>query len=243
MKNQPIIGIILDWENDGTFSQFPYFALREHYINAINLAGGVPFLIPYSSEDLISIYLDKIDGLLVPGGFYASPSDWYIDPNISSPYQKTPRIDFELKMIKEALDQNKPMLCICAGMQVLAGLLGCKLIPNIDKYIENNIEHFDLSKNHDINIEKDSLLHKITGKNIINVNSHHKEAIFSVNNNIKISARSSDDVIEAIEIIDKKFVIGLQYHPEMMCYKKEQLQDFNPHHLIFKEFINSSRKN
>jgi len=238
---KPVIGIILDWEEEGSFSNFPYFALRTHYIEAVKLSGGIPWLIPYGSEDLISHYLDKIDGLLAPGGLYATPDEWYQTSGDSSPYKKTPRFEFEEKLIKQALETDKPLLCICAGMQVLGGLLGCKLTSNVKNYLQSNLDHFDLSINHDVSVEAHSLLHKIVKKLSINTNSHHNEAIISVVKGVKISAKASDGAIEAIELENKKFALGVQWHPEMMTCKEEQLQAFNPHHLIFNEFINASR--
>jgi putative glutamine amidotransferase len=236
-KRKPVIGIILDWEASGSFSDFPYYALRHHYVDAVRLAGGNPWLIPYGDSDSARDYLEMIDGLLVPGGFYAMKDEWYEGQNTKSPYQNTPRLQFEITMIQQALDQDIPMLGICGGMQVLGGILGCKLTSDLKKTFNNKIEHFDLTKPHDIEIEENSLLYQITKSKIISTNSHHKEALISVSAKVKISAKTSDGIIEAIEIPDKKFALGLQWHPEMLCGEMQQITDSNPHHLIFKEFI------
>ncbi len=237
---KPKIGIILDWQKEGSFSQFPHFALRTHYIEAVRLAGGIPWLIPYGSTNEIPNYLNNIDGLLIPGGFYAMPSHWYFNSNEHSPYQKTPRFEFEESILKEALAINMPLLCICGGMQVLGGLMGCKIIPNIKKHVQNHLEHFDLTQDHEIAIQPDSLLYKILLTTKISTNSHHNEAIISTTDKIKVSATTSDGVIEAIELPNKKFALGLQWHPEMLCFEENQLSDLNPHHLIFKEFVKIS---
>jgi putative glutamine amidotransferase len=243
MQKKPIIGIILDWQESGSFSDFPHFALRTHYSEAIRLAGGLPLMIPYSEVDIIDDYLVQIDGLLVPGGFYAMPNDWYIDNKDGSPYEVTPRFEFESQMLLKAIKADMPILGICGGMQVIAGLMGCKLIPDIKKYIGTEIEHFDLSKDHKINVKTNTILHKILGQDDFVSNSHHNEAIIEITNNVIISAATKDGVIEAIELNDKGFVIGLQGHPEMKCSKKKDLTKFNPDHLIFKEFIQKSYEN
>ncbi len=240
MNKKPIIGIILDWQENGTFSNFPHFALRTNYSEAIVLAGGLPFMIPYSEANLINDYLNQIDGLLAPGGFYAMPNDWYINKKEGSPYEITPRFKFESEILLEAVALDKPILGICGGMQVIAGLMGCKLIPDIKKYIGKKIEHFDLTKDHELEVMPDTILHKIVGQNQIISNSHHNEAIVEINNNVIISAKTKDGVIEAIELNNKNFVIGLQNHPEMSCSKKEDLKGFNSSHLIFKEFVKES---
>jgi putative glutamine amidotransferase len=243
MKQKPIIGIILDWQEKGTFSDFTHFALRTHYSEAICLAGGLPFMIPYSEIDIIDDYLYQIDALLVPGGFYAMPNDWYIDNKDGSPYEITPRFEFESQMLLKAIKKDMPILGICGGMQVIAGLMGCKLIPDIKKYIGTDIEHFDLYQDHEITINPNTILYKILGQDKFIGNSHHNEAIIEIANNVIISAKTADGVIEAIELNDKNFIIGLQGHPEMKCSKKEDLTKFNPDHLIFKEFVKRAHEN
>lgn len=231
-----VIGIILDWDAGVGFSSSPYFALRTHYIDAVRLAGGTPWLIPYGDVESVEEYLGAIDGLLVPGGFYAMPNHWYENSDKTSPYEKTPRFEFEEILIKRALEIDMPMLCICAGLQVVGGLFGCKLTSEL----KGDVEHFDLTKDHEVNIVPGTILHKIAGRDVITANSHHQEAIISVQGDVNVSARSLDGCIEAIELSNKKFVLGFQWHPEMMCAKKEQIENYNPHHLIFKEFVNAA---
>lgn len=237
---KPIIGIILDWEEQGSFSDFPYFALRTHYIDAIRICGGTPWLIPYGEIDSVDEYLDMIDGLLIPGGFYAMPNNWYLDAKETSPYTETPRFKFEQLIITKALKKDLPILGICAGMQVLAGLFNAKLAANVNKALNSSLEHFDLTKPHKVVITPNSLLHNITGKNEIMTNSHHREIVVKTEAPIIVAARSEDGAIEAIEFKNAKFVIGLQWHPEMLCYQNDQLNEYNPHHLIFRKFIDAA---
>lgn len=234
---KPTIGIILDWQEKGSFSRFEYFALRTHYINATRLAGGIAWLIPYSKVEEIDDYLDKIDGLIVPGGQYKTPDEWYIGIDEISPYEKSPRFIFEEEVIKRALQRDMPLLGICAGMQVMSGILGAKLTSNIHKYLPQALPHFNFTSDHDIEIIKDSLLSKIVKKDIININSDHNEAVVKVPENILISARSTDGCVEAIEIKGKKFALGVEWHPELCCFKEAQISDSNPDYLIFKAFI------
>lgn len=239
MKNKPKIGIIVDWQEKGSYSQSEHFALKTNYVNAVNLAGGVAWLIPYSSLNNIKYYLENIDGLIVPGGFYKSPDEWYLDQDSTSPYQKSPRLIFEESLIKEALKINKPILGICAGMQVMGAILGCKLTGNIHKYLATKINHFGYQRDHIIDIKKDSLLHKIIKNNEITVNSNHNEAIAEISDKVAISAIAADGCIEAIEIKNKKFAIGLQWHPEFFCNNQDQITKENPHFAIFEYFIKS----
>ncbi|MBL6785482.1 MAG: gamma-glutamyl-gamma-aminobutyrate hydrolase family protein [Rickettsiales bacterium] len=241
MTTKPIIGVILDWEDKGSFSKHPYFAIREHYINAVRYAGGTPILIPYGDQESITSYLDQIDGLLVPGGFYALPETWYEDKTNTSPYEATPRFKFEEAIINQAFKLDMPILAICAGMQVIAGMHGGKLTSNIANHNNGVIDHFDTKTSHIINVTPDSLLFKITKQSSFQTNTHHQEAVISTSNKVTISGICSDGIIEAIEIKDRKFVLGLQWHPEMLCHHIDQITNQNPHHLIFKEFINAAQ--
>lgn len=238
---KPKIGIIIDWHQSGGYSKHQHFALRTHYVEMIKLAGGVPWLIPYCVQKNIDDYINNIDGLLVPGGFYKTPNDYYIDNNDISPYQATPRFIFEESMIKKSLDINIPILGICAGMQVMCAILGCKLTGNIANYLNGNIDHFGYVKDHNITISDDNLLKKIIKKKVIKVNSNHNEAVVKINDLVKICARSDDGCIEAIEVKNKKFALGIQWHPDFSCYNSKQITKYNPDYEIIKEFITSCK--
>lgn len=235
--SEKIIGVIIDWEKTGSFSDFPYFALRQHYIDAIILAGATPILIPTSDNKKIKHYLNMINGLLIPGGMYKFPDAWYVEENLKSPYAESPRVSFEKEFAKQALAKDLPVLGICAGMQVLAGISDCKLTGNLQSYFKTPLDHFDLNKEHLLKLNKESNLAKFLDLESFRANSHHQEAVVETNEKIRVAATTSDGCIEAIEIKNHKFALGLQWHPEMLCYKQEQINKPNPHHAIFKEFI------
>src|SRR4051812_38802393 len=111
---RPLIGITLDWEEKGTFSKRPYYALRESYFDIIYKAGGLPVAIPFINE-AISDYLNEIAALVVPGGDFALKTDWYLNPNAEKPYRPTKRLGFDISIIEQAFAKNLPFLGICAG--------------------------------------------------------------------------------------------------------------------------------
>lgn len=161
-----------------------------------NKIDDISLLTNQEKEDLYSI-VDLCDGLIFPGGL-----DWF---------------EFDTIIYKYALDKNIPILGICVGMQMMA----C-----VDKYdtfkdltIPNNtlINHQEKNKKyvHSIEIIENTLLFNIVKEKKTDVNSRHNYHIDGVKNFI-ISAYSSDGIIEAIEYPNKKFVLGLQWHPESM---------------------------
>ena len=110
-SDKPIIGITLDWEKEGTFSPRPHFALREHYFKAVHNAGGLPIAIPHLAAD-IKEYLRTIDGIIIPGGGFAFPEDWYVDVNEPEPYKPSPRLEADIAAIKLVFEADKPLLDI-----------------------------------------------------------------------------------------------------------------------------------
>lgn len=215
---RPVIGITMDWEEKGTFSKRPYYALREHYFDIVYKAGGLPVAIPYIKE-AINDYLDTVNGLLVPGGDFALREEWYINQTEDKPYKPTKRLEFDIEIISAVIKKDIPFLGICAGMQIMGGILGAKMTPNITKHSGTKIDHLNHKPAeeyaHNIDVLKGSLLNKITACENFSVNTAHIEAIISVpEHGIVVSGKSEDDVIEAIEIPNKKFALGVQWHPE-----------------------------
>lgn len=240
---RPIIGVTLDWdkgcEAKGTFSRRPYYALRESYFGIIYKAGGLPLAIPYITE-AIDEYLDKISGLLIPGGDFAFKKEWYVNPDEEKPYQPSKRLDFDIAIANRALDRDVPLLGICAGMQVLGCISGAKMTPNVNKHLNTSIDHRNHKPAdqvaHDVKVAANSKLYSITGKDIFAVNTAHSEAIVETPENVLVSGVSEDGAIEAIEIKNKEFAIGVQWHPEFFP------DNTDPSFLIVKALVDKARE-
>tara|TARA_B100001564_G_scaffold346537_1_gene346366 strand:- start:36 stop:737 length:702 start_codon:yes stop_codon:yes gene_type:complete len=231
MPQPPIIGLSLDFEQSSHFSDAPHYCLRTHYFDAVVKAGGIPLGLGYYPEQ-IPQYIDLIDALIVPGGDFALDPSWYIQNN-SSPFEASPRLQFDTSMITAALNKNIPVLGICAGMQTLACMHGCKLSSSIE-----NHKHYPRTEYaHDITIEHNTLLHHATNASTMPVNSVHVEAITQAPDNVIVSARSMDGTIEAIELPQYRFALGIQWHPEFF------LEVNNPNYMVFQKFIAAANTN
>ena len=140
----PVIGITLDSEQPGSYSNFPWYALRENYIEAVSHAGGLPLALPHEM-DWVDEYLDLIDGLVVTGGnFDVDPALFGDKKRHSSVTTKKNRTHFEIRIIKGALERNMPILGICGGQQLLHVVLGGRLIQHIP---DTNYWHYTLQLN------------------------------------------------------------------------------------------------
>ncbi len=218
-----IIGIVIDYdtrmESEGGYSNHPWYALRVHYANSIENNGGVPVLIPYQ-ESLIVEYVDLCDGFIFPGGEYDINPEFYgKKPDPKSILSVDHRTNFEIKLMHKVLEENKPMLGICAGEQLLNVVLGGTLYQDIGSSdIKTDMNHRpggDASlERHYIDIEKDSLLYSIVGKERYKVNTHHHQAVHDLGKDLRVSAVASDGVIEAIEHTKLDFCLGVEWHPE-----------------------------
>lgn len=240
--SKPIIGIGLDRETkniaQGGYSDYPWYALRTHYSDAVANNGGIPFLIPYHVE-LIDEYVEYCDGFIFPGGDAdIDPTCYGEKPSSKITEANNVRMDFEVYMMKAVMKKNKPLLGICAGEQLLNVILGGTLHQDIASCIKTDIEHkpgIDPSKDrHYIDIKKGSLLHSITKTERYKVNSHHHQAVNKLGDGLEVSAVAPDGVIEAIEHPKYEFCLGVEWHPEYEKNKEDSL--------IIKALIAYSRK-
>lgn len=233
--NKPIIGITLDQQNDQKYSQFPYYALRENYVNSVINHGGHPILLPFVM-DAISTYVDMIDGLIITGGNFDISPSLYGDDNLhKQTHLKENRTQFEWDITLLSIKKQIPILGICGGMQLINVITGGTLIQHIPDEILNPINHevkpYDKTA-HDITIKEHTKLYNLANHNItVQTNTSHHQSVKNTGKNIIISATSSDGVIEAIESDSYPYMVGVQWHPEY------QLTNLDKN--IFKDFINN----
>lgn len=216
----PVIGFTLDWRESGTYSNYPWYALRENYCTAIAQEGALPVLLPFDL-DKIEAYLDLIDGLIVTGG------DFDVDPayygEVSRHERVVPikkRTEFEYIIVKKALGRNMPILGICGGHQLMNVVLGGTLIQHIPDEVVSDLFHEQPNPRHEpghyIDIQPGTLLHNITHQTRAHVNSAHHQAVKATGEGVMINAYAPDGVIEGIEHPGYKFCVGVQWHPEFI---------------------------
>lgn len=223
---KPVIGITMDYEEVQTYSKYPWYALRDNYCSAVAQFGGVPLPLPHEVA-LVETYLDMMDGLIITGGAFDVPPDMYGDQTTHETTSTKPRRSaFEAAITHGALKRNMPIFGICGGQQLLAVMLGGTLIQHIPDTIENPLAHEQPNPRHEVghatSIHPNTQLHQIIGKSEIMVNSAHHQAVKSVPDGIIINATAPDGVIEGIEMPEKSFCIGVQWHPEFLITKADE---------------------
>ena len=219
MYKRPSIGVFLDYEAEGSFSQRPHYAIRTSYFDAIWKAGGIPVGIPYI-DNAVTEFKELCDGFLFPGGFYPFPARLYGETQIEHEVLH-PRFQFEERLMSHLIDENTPVLGVCAGMQVMAGLYGGTFYRNLHEAFETTINHLNHrpaeQAAHNVDVVTGSHLHSILGVTQIAVNTAHNEALSNKPNSLIINAIAEDGVVEGIEIPEKQFCLGVQWHPEFFA--------------------------
>lgn len=235
---KPIIGIVLDLASNNDkyqYSRHPWYALRTCYSNCVEMAGGIPILLPYNKD--FEALLGIAHGLIIPGGDEDINPKFY-GQEIMSPKVKTNdlRCEFELNLVKKAIQRDMPILGICNGLQIINVACGGTLIQHIPDFYKSNISHEQpdpkSEPTHFVNIESDTILASLSGEQKIFVNTTHHQAIDQVGSGLIISAKAEDGIIEAIESSDHKFLIGVQWHSEYLNTKL----DYN----LFKRLVEVS---
>jgi putative glutamine amidotransferase len=210
MRDKPRIAVILDENTSGDARRYE---ASKGYFKAIGNAGGLPFGIPYLPE-VIDVVVNDFQGLLCVGGRFAYPDNWYL-PGKTSMAPHSERFEVERAIVEGFLTNDKPILRICAGMQLLAGINGCRLWPDVRASSPQILEHDKAGHLHSVTVAPHTKLAALVQQPTFLVNSFHREAIADLTESVIASAQSDDGVIEAIELPKQSFTLGLQWHQEL----------------------------
>lgn len=239
---KPLIGIctsILRGES-GSISGVERAILNSEYIKAVEKGGGNPILLaPIDNEEDIKAQVALCDGILLSGGNDISPLIYGEEPhkNLGSINM---RLDHWQSIVaKEAIEKDIAVLGICRGEQLINVVCKGTLYQDMDEFGKDYLKHVQEGKRYDVThsaiIEKETTLSKLFGEEIF-VNSYHHQSVKRLGEGLKVAARAKDGIIEAIEMENKRFVVGVQWHPEIMLEDTESMLP------LFKEFIRMSTK-
>ena len=224
--SRPIIGLTMDFDEKDS-----RYELNGDYVTSIEKAGGLPLAIPFCDEtDSIPRLLDLFDGILFIGGDDLDPSLYG-----ESWHEKAIRIHprrqgFELALVAEVERRRMPALGICLGCQLLNVHRGGSLhqfIPDLN--LTPAIEHRKAdrpSPRHSVSIDPKTQLGLAIGQTEMETNSYHMQAIRRLGRNLRLVASAPDGVIEGFEDPDLPLFAAVQWHPERLHDRSEQLALF-----------------
>ena len=219
----PIIGVFADTMscNKGGFGDVTRQYINAAYISAVEDAGAVPFIIPVSNDlEKTKKLIDLCDGLLFPGGEDIDPGYYGENPH-KNLGETRPEVDkFLFHSLLYALEQRKPALGICKGMQMMVVATGGSLYQDIySQREEETFLHCQSGRRtygvHQVQIDKDSRLFQILETGQIATNSMHHQSVRTLGKGLRLSAHTEDGIVEAVESLDGR-LIGVQWHPEEM---------------------------
>ncbi|WP_035289435.1 gamma-glutamyl-gamma-aminobutyrate hydrolase family protein [Clostridium sp. KNHs214] len=242
MDKKPVIGIsgsvIVD--DGGMFPGYERAYVNDDYIKAVTLAGGIPVMLPMVyEEEIIRKQLEAVDGLVMSGGHDVNPLLYGEEPSQKLGGILPKRDVFDCTLIKIAMEMKKPILGICRGHQIINVVNGGNLYQDLSFidgcYIKHNQGSLSNVPTHTVKVEKNTKLNVILGDEVI-TNSFHHLAVKDVAPGFKAVAMAKDGVIEAIEKEGEHFVMGIQWHPEMMAKENEKMLG------VFKKLVQESAK-
>ena len=243
----PLIGITADSSGCEQTGSKPnregLYSLASRYCDAIENAGGLPIIIPHSrSRSQIDHLLGRVDGLLISGGgFDIDPAYYNEQPIAKLGKINSQRTFTELESIAFGLHRDLPMLGICGGAQAINVALGGSLYQDIETQLSGAHKHQQEEEpsdnyGHIVEVAPGTLLYKICGRQRLKVNTTHHQAIRNLGKGLAVNATAPDGLIEGIESKKHSFVLGLQWHPEVLA-RSEAVQ-----RKIFSSFVLACRR-
>ena len=223
-KRLSIIGITC-YDDRPTLDQHaPRFSQNQTYVHVLAKAGAASLLIPLlTDKTLLRTLYELLDGLLLAGGGDVDPA-YYGEPRHEKCGPVSPDRDkVELTLARWAMDDGKPLLAICRGIQVLNVALGGSLYQDIQAQVRGGDRHdwhpgYPRNRlSHTVIVAPPTRLAHILGTTSLLVNSLHHQAIKDVAPGLTVAARAPDDLIEAVEVEGHPFAIGVQWHPEELA--------------------------
>lgn len=238
MSSTPNIGITCDYEviTDRRGILSPRFVLPASYVAAVVAAGGQPVVLPHHRAHLDSL-VGKLDGLVISGGDFDIPPSYYGATLRACCGSTLPeRSAFERDLCQRALACGLPLLGICGGMQLMCVVLGATLHQDVKErpQTDEHVQPQDKSQPfHRVQLQRNSLVAKAYGAESVATNSTHHQIIDALGADTRACGQTADGVIEAVEITNQSFALGLQWHPEaMFSGVPAHLEHLGPYRLL-----------
>ncbi|MGQ9667616.1 MAG: gamma-glutamyl-gamma-aminobutyrate hydrolase family protein [Anaerolineae bacterium] len=219
--SHPVIGIpCAQMELDA--NRPPAMGAQKTYIEALVRAGAVPILIPLGmQEGAVEELAARLDGLLLAGGEDVDPQFYGAAPHPTMKHTDPLRDAVEIALTRWMMERDRPVLAICRGHQLLNVALGGTLIQDVPSELPLACEHARFFPAHpldeiahEVNLAPASRLFALFGQEKLGVNSRHHQAVKELGDGLVATAWAPDGVIEGMELPGRRFVIGVQWHPE-----------------------------
>lgn len=217
----PAVGICAAIERVswGVWDAYEVTLAPRNYVSAVQRAGGLAIVLPpdpaaVSEPDVL---LDRVDGLVLAGGADIDPVSYGAEPHPETVGTWPDRDGFELALTRRALERDIPVLGICRGMQLLNVALGGTLDQHLLETSGGDVHRSVAGSfgDHRVRLQPGTLAARAAGGEQIAVRSHHHQGVDRLGEGLVVSGWSvDDDLVEAIELPDRRFALGVIWHPE-----------------------------
>lgn len=223
--SRPAIAITIGYDQ----RRSGFFLLRQDYVRAVELAGGLPIVVAPGKAEDAAVLLARMDGLLLTGGSDLDPALYGEERHASVTHVVRERDDFEIALAQTALGRDLPLLAICRGQQVLNVATGGTLVQDIPSQVSRGVDHDPERERwevaHDVEIMPGTRLRALLGTDQVSVNSFHHQSVKDLGRGLTVSARTPrDGVIEGVEASGRRFALGVQWHPEGLWNQNQNFQ-------------------
>jgi len=220
---RPLIGINCRYQSDARYPVRDQIGVYTPYYQALLAAGALPVVIP-SMEDCSTLgeYLDRLDGFLFTGGRDVPPQAYGQSKHPQTEECDPRRFACDRLLAELVRERAIPVLAICLGMQLLNVAYGGTLIQHLETGILHTAIDGGNDALHSIVVEEDSLLHHVLGSSGLEVNSAHHQAVDRLAPGLRVLATAPDGTVEAVQKTDRRFFLGVQWHPERIFERTEQ---------------------
>jgi len=201
--------------------------LKDRYVRALADLGAVPVILPLVQKPgLIEGMLERLDGVVLSGGgFDIHPRHYGEKPIAPLHAIKENRTDFEFELLRRALRRDLPVLGICGGMQAINVVFGGSLYQDLSIQRPESLPHQQKTPktrpSHSVTVTAGTLLAQALGRknreHVLQVNSTHHQAVKGLGKGLVVNARSEDGLVEALASVKHGFVLGVQWHPEVLA--------------------------
>jgi len=248
MSRRPVIGVpTQSLQSFGSCpADFPpSWVMSRRYIVTLTAAGAIPWMIPLVDDDeetMRGIYAE-LDGVFLPGGADVDPASYNEERHPLCDRSDPPRDRTELMLVRWAMEDRKPALGVCRGIQIMNLAAGGTLYQDLTHQFEGSIKHdyfvFDGKYTrdylaHDVRVAEGSRLGTALGLRELKVNSMHHQGIRELGRGLVATAVAPDGLIEAAELPGEQFLVGVQWHPEVLTDGHEGMRR------LFSDFIEAA---